>query len=294
MSQANRQPTRDKHKKPLPVVVYEPNSRVRHPIQLLQEMWYDLLASRELAWQLLQRDIQSQYRQSLLGALWIFIPPLVTAVGLTFLREARVLNLGETPIPYPVFVALSMTLWQTFIQTFNNTMGAARTAKSMLMKLNVPPEAFVISKIAQTLFNFLIQLIPIFFLFVWFRVGVTWTILIAPVAFIHLILFGAGMGLILSPFSCLYGDVNRAIGFVTRLWLFVTPVIYPQPREGFWAILVKINPVTPLLATTRDLATTGDISNVTGFWIASVVAIIMTLFGWIFYRLSLPFLVERA
>ncbi|EAZ91993.1 ABC transporter permease [Crocosphaera chwakensis] len=294
MSQANRQPTRDKHKKPMPVVVYEPNSRVRHPIQLLQEMWYDLLASRELAWQLFQRDIQSQYRQSLLGVLWIFIPPLVTAVGLTFLREAKVLNLGETPIPYPVYVALSMTLWQTFLQTFNNTMGAARSAKSMLMKLNVPPEAFVISKIAQTLFNFLIQLIPIFFLFVWFKVGVTWTILIAPVAFIHLILFGTGLGLILSPFSCLYGDVNKAIGFVTRIWLFVTPVIYPQPREGLWSILVKINPVTPLLVTTRDLATTGEISNAAGFWIASAVAIIMTLVGWMFYRLSLPFLVERA
>ncbi|WP_107667441.1 ABC transporter permease [Cyanothece sp. BG0011] len=294
MSQANRQPTRDKHKKPLPVVVYEPNSRVRHPIKLLQEMWYDLLASRELAWQLFQRDIQSQYRQSILGVLWIFIPPLVSAVGLTFLREARVLNLGDTPIPYPVYVALSMTLWQTFIQVFNNTMGAARSAKGMLMKLNVPPEAFILSKVSQTLFNFLIQLIPIFFLFVWFKVGVTWTILIAPVAFIHLILFGTGLGLILSPFSCLYGDVNKAISFVTRLWLFVTPVIYPQPREGFWAILVKINPVTPLLVTTRDLATTGEISNVAGFWIASAVAIILTLFGWIFYRLSLPFLVERA
>ncbi len=293
MSQANRQHTRNQGKK-LPVVVYEPNSRVRHPIKLLQEMWYDLLASRELAWQLFQRDIQSQYRQSILGVLWIFIPPLVTAVGLTFLREAKVLNLGDTPIPYPVYVALSMTLWQTFIQTFNNTMGAARSAKSMLMKLNVPPEAFVISKIAQTLFNFLIQLIPIFFLFVWFKVGVTWTIIIAPVAFIHLILFGTGMGLLLSPFSCLYGDVNKAISFVTRIWLFVTPVIYPQPREGFWAILVKINPVTPLLVTTRDLATTGEISNPTGFWLASAVAILMTLVGWAFYRLSLPFLVERA
>lgn len=293
MSQANRQPTQNQRKK-LSVVVYEPNSRVSHPIKLLQEMWYDLLASRELAWQLFQRDIQSQYRQSILGILWIFVPPLVTAVGLTFLREANVLNLGDTPIPYPVYVALSMTLWQTFLKTFNSTMGAARSAKVMLMKLNVPPEAFVISKVAQTLFNFLIQLIPIFFLFVWFKVGVTWTILIAPVAFIHLILFGTGMGLILSPFSCLYGDVNKAIGFVTRIWLFVTPVIYPQPREGFWAILVKINPVTPLLVTTRDLATTGDISNPTGFWIASAIAIVMTLVGWIFYRLSLPFLVERA
>ncbi|MDJ0658982.1 MAG: ABC transporter permease [Crocosphaera sp.] len=294
MSQANPHKPQDQYKKQIPVVVYEPDSRVRHPIRFIKEMWYDLLASRELAWQLFQRNLQSQYRQSILGVLWIFIPPLVTAIGLTFLREAKILNLGETPIPYPVFVALSMTLWQTFIQTFNSTMGAARTAKGMLTKLNVPPEAFVIAKLAQILFNFMIQLIPIFFLFVWFKVGVSWTILLAPVAFIHLIMFGTGMGLLLGPFSCLYGDVSRAIGFITRIWLFVTPVIYPQPRSGIWSILVSINPVTPLLVTTRDLITTGDITNIGGFWLASAAAFITTFFGWLFYRLALPFLVERA
>ncbi len=294
MSQANPQQPQDQYKESLSVVVYEPQSRVRHPLQLVKQMWYDLLASRELAWQLFQRNLQSQYRQSILGVLWIFIPPLVTALGLTLLRKTNVLNVGDTPIAYPVYVALSMTLWQTFIQTFNNTMGAARKAKTMLMKLNVPPEAFIISTLAQMLFNFLIQLIPIFFLFVWFKEGVSWTIIIAPVAFIHLLLLGTGMGLVLSPFACLYGDVNRGIVFVTRIWIFVTPVIYPQPREGIWAILVAINPVTPLLVTTRDLITTGDITNISGFWVASAAALITTFFGWIWYRLSLPFLVERA
>ncbi len=294
MSQANPQQPQDQYKESLSVVVYEPQSRVRHPIQLVKQMWYDLLASRELAWQLFQRSLQSQYRQSIFGVLWIFIPPLVTALGLTLLRKTNVLNVGDTPIAYPVYVALSMTLWQTFIQTFNATMGAARSAKSMLMKLNVPPEAFIISKLAQILFNFLIQLIPIFFLFVWFKEGVSWTIIIAPVAFIHLLLLGTGMGLLLSPFACLYGDVNRGIGYVTKIWIFVTPVIYPQPRDGIWAILVAINPVTPLLVTTRDLITTGDIANISGFWIASGAALSITFFGWIWYRLSLPFLVERA
>lgn len=294
MSQANPHQTQDKYKKSLPVVVYQPESRVKHPVLLIKQMWYDLLASRELAWQLFQRNIQSQYRQSILGILWIFMPPLVTALGLTVLRKTNVLNIGETPIPYPVYVALSMTLWQTFIQSFNNTMGAARKAKQMLMKLNVPPEAFVISTLAQILFNFLIQLIPIVFMFVWFKIGVSWTIILAPVAFIHMLMLGTGMGLILAPFACLYGDVNRGIGFVNRFWIFITPVIYPQPREGIWAILVAINPVTPLLVTTRDLIITGDITNISGFWIASGIALITTFFGWIFYRLSLPFLVERA
>ncbi|MEA5533831.1 ABC transporter permease [Crocosphaera sp. XPORK-15E] len=284
----------DKEKKPIPVVVYQPDSRVRHPVQLFHEMWRDLLASRELAWQLIQRDIQSQYRQSFLGILWAFIPPIIAAIGLTFLKEANILNLGKTDIPYPVFVAFSMTLWQTFTRTLNNTMSAARTAKGMLTKLNVPPEAFVLSTLGQIIFNFFIQLIPVIFFFIWFKVSVTWTIILAPVAFIHLLMFATGVGLIMGPFSCLYGDVGKLMGFVTQMWLFVTPVIYPEPKHGIWAILVRINPVTPLLVTTRELATTGIISNPTGFWLASIAAIIMLLIGWFFYRLAMPFIVERA
>ncbi|MDJ0508413.1 MAG: ABC transporter permease [Crocosphaera sp.] len=279
---------------PLPVVIYQPESRLRHPIQLVQEMWYGLLSSRDLAWQLFQKNIQSQYRQSILGIIWIFIPPILAAIGLTFLRKTGVLNLGETPIPYPVYVAFSMTLWQTFTQTLNSTMGAAKSAKSMLKKLNVPPEAFVISQLTQILFNFIVQLIPIVFFFIWYKVSVTWTIILAPVAFIHLVMLATGVGLILGPFSCLYGDIKRGIGFLIRGLLFATPVIYPEPREGIAAMIVQINPITPLLVTTRELATTGEITNGFGFWIASAIAIILCFLGWVFYRLAMPFLVERA
>ncbi|HAC63010.1 MAG TPA: polysialic acid transporter [Cyanothece sp. UBA12306] len=278
----------------MPVIVYEPESRLRHPLIFFEEMWQDLLGSRELAWQLLKRDIQSQYRQSILGIIWAFIPPLVAAAGLTFLRKTGVFNIGDTDIPYPVYVVFSMTLWQTFTQTINSIMSSARNAKSMLMKLKVPPEAFVIAQLGQIIFNFFIQLIPIIFFFIWFKIGVTWNLLLAPVAFIHLLMFATAIGLFAGPFSCLYGDVKKVISYTIRLWLFITPVIYPVPRESFWAILIKINPVTPLLVTTRDLATTGVVSQPLGFWIASVVSILSVILGWIFYRLAMPFIVERA
>lgn len=60
------------HRQSQPVIVYTPESRLRHPVILLREMRRDLLASRGLAWQLLVRDIKAQYRQSLLGVFWAF------------------------------------------------------------------------------------------------------------------------------------------------------------------------------------------------------------------------------
>ncbi|OKH20154.1 polysialic acid transporter [Hydrococcus rivularis NIES-593] len=285
-------------RKDLPVIVYAPESRLRSPGKLFKEMWYDLLASRDLAWQLLIRDISAQYRQSVLGILWAFIPPLVTALGLSLLQNNRIVNLGKTDIPYPLYVLFSMTLWQMFTDSMNNSMGAVKAAKSMLSQIRVPAEAFVIAKLGQTFFNFSVQLILVVILFIVYQIQgqlqVSWSVILAPVALIHLVMFGTAIGLILGPLSSLYSDVNKAMSFIIRIWFFITPVIFALPRGGHWATLVKLNPVTPLLVTTRELATTGNISYPIGFWVASAIAIISFCLGWTFYRLAMPFIVERA
>jgi lipopolysaccharide transport system permease protein len=69
-------------------VYYTPESKIRHPLRMVRQMGRDLLASRELAWRLMVRDISAQYRQSLFGVLWAFVPPLITAATLTFARNA--------------------------------------------------------------------------------------------------------------------------------------------------------------------------------------------------------------
>ena len=60
----------------------------------------------------------------------------------------------------------------------------------------------------------------------------------------------------------------------TGLWLFLTPVVYPVPNKGLFGTIIEFNPVTPLLVTTRELATTGVVSNPQGFWLASVFAFV--------------------
>ncbi|MDH6103806.1 ABC transporter permease, partial [Chrysosporum ovalisporum ANA283AFssAo] len=76
-------------------------------------------------------------------------------------------------------------------------------------------------------------------------------------------------------------------------WLLLTPVVYPAPKEGMIANIVNLNPVTPLLVTTRDLATNGLVSNPGGFWVVSGLAFGLLLVAWILYRLAIPFVVER-
>jgi lipopolysaccharide transport system permease protein len=274
-------------------IVHTPESRIRHPKQLGREMVHDLLASRELAWRLLVRDLSSQYRQSFLGIFWAFVPPIVAAVGLTLASNAKILNVGETDLPYPAYVMFSMALWQTFVESLNGPVQAVIAAKPMLARINFPREAIILSQIGQVGFNFGIKLILIVAMFLWFQIPVAWTVILAPVALIHLIALGTAIGLLLAPIGTLYEDVSRGLTLLVSAWLFFTPVIYPPPQTGLFATLVQWNPVTPLLVTVRELATVGAVSDPLRFWLASLLAIGGLLLSWLTYRIAMPFVIER-
>ena len=274
-------------------IVYSPESRIRHPLMLMRAMVRDLLASRELAWRLLVRDISAQYRQSLLGVLWAFFPPIIAALGLVMAKSSGAVNIGVTDIPYPAYVMFSMSLWQTFIEALMGPLAAVGAANQMLAKINFPKEAIILAKLGEVFFNFGIKLILIVGLFVWFKIPVTWSVIPAFVAIIHLVILGTGIGLLIAPFGALYGDVGRVIPLIVTPWLLLTPVIYPTPKQGWFSTVVSWNPVTPLLVTARDLATTGVVAEPTGFWIVSVLSFVLLFAAWVLYRLSMPFIIER-
>ncbi|MUL35205.1 polysialic acid transporter [Gloeocapsopsis sp. AAB1 = 1H9] len=256
-------------------------------------MGRDLLASRELAWRLMVRNITAQYRQSFLGIAWAFLPPIVMAAGFTIASDANVINVGATDLPYPAYVMFSTALWQTFVEAINGPVQAVTVAKPMLARVNFPREAIVVAKVGEVFFNFGIKLLLIVALFLWFQITVSWTVILAFVALIHLVMLGTFFGLLLAPLGALYQDVSKGITLITGFWLFLTPVVFPVPRQGTFGILVNLNPVTPLLVTTRELATTGVVSEPYGFWVASLFAFMGLLLAWIAFRVSMPFVIER-
>jgi lipopolysaccharide transport system permease protein len=187
----------------------------------------------------------------------------------------------------------SMTLWQTFTEALTAPMQAVASARPMLARINFPREAIILSQLGQVFFNFGIKLILIVGLFLFYRIPVTWSVCLAPVALLHLIVLGTALGLLLAPISALYDDIAKGLSLVMGLWLILTPVIYPVPQKGIFATLVQLNPVTPLLVTTRELATTGFVSHPVGFWSVSLIAILGLFVGWLVYRVAMPFVIER-
>jgi lipopolysaccharide transport system permease protein len=217
----------------------------------------------------------------------------VTALGLVVARNTGIVNLGETELPYPAYVMFSMSLWQTFTEALNGPISAVNAAKPMLAKINFPREALVLAKLGELCFNFGIKLILIIGLFLWFQMPVTGTVILSLVALVHLVMLGTAIGLLLAPLGALYGDVQKLLPLTIAPWLLITPVIYEAPKSGLFGTIVRLNPVTPLLVTTRELATTGVLTEVTGFWWSSGLAFGLLLLGWVLYRLAMPFIVER-
>jgi len=280
-------------RKQLPLTIYSPQSQMSSPSQLFHSMWQDMKASKELAWRLFIRDISAQYRQSLLGILWAFVPPLITSVIFIILQSRKIVNFGETDIPYPVYVLVGTILWQLFVESLNAPLKSVIIAKPMLAKINFPREALIISAIYTVIFNLLIKLVVVGIILAIFKISLTWMILIAPIAIFMLLLFGIAVGLLLTPLGVLYTDISTSLPIIVQLFFFVTPVVYPPPQSLPFSLLATLNPVSPLLIASRDLITKGVISNMPSFLFICGLTLVLLMIGWIIFRIALPIIIER-
>jgi lipopolysaccharide transport system permease protein len=273
--------------------VYTPESSLRNPLLLLAEIGKDFKVGGELAWQLAKRDITSQYRQSLLGVLWAFVLPLMNTLAWIFLNSSGIISITGTSIPYPLYVFTGTMLWAIFAEALTAPLQQTNSAKSMLSKINFPKEALILSGIYQTLFNAGIKVLLM--LAGVFLTGIypDWHVIFFPLVLLSLVLVGTAIGTMLTPVGMLYGDIGRAIPLILQFAMYVAPVLFPFPQSGKAAILFKINPLSYLLMTARDLLTgfTPAYGNVVV--IVSIISLLLFIIALIIYKAVMPILIER-
>jgi lipopolysaccharide transport system permease protein len=109
-----------------------------------------------------------------------------------------------------------------------------------------------------------------------------------------LILAGFMIGVILTPLGLLYSDVQQSIPIVAMFLMFLTPVLYPQPKSGLAATMAALNPLAPLVTVTRDWLTGTQPSQLPAFMAISICVFALLFLGWVVYRLSLPHIIARS
>jgi lipopolysaccharide transport system permease protein len=273
--------------------IYTPEPLLRHPVVMLRELARDVWAGRELAWCLFLRDLRAGYRQTLLGYFWAFLPPLVAAATFIFLQAQGITRIEVMGIPYPAFALMGTLLWQIFVDALVSPSASFGAAKSMLVKINFPREAVLMSGLYMVLFNAAIRLVLIAAVIIFWRIPVGQSLAFLPVALLGLVAAGFALGLFVTPFASLYGDASRAIPIVAGFWMLLTPVVYPPQMGGVAGWLTTWNPVSPLIIAARESLTAQSISVLGPFFIAALGSMLVILLGLIGFRVAMPHLIER-
>ena len=261
--------------------------------KMLKESLTDIIGSRFLSFQLAKRDIQAQYRQSYLGIIWAFVTPLTTAIVWIFLNSSGTIRVTDTGIPYPVYAFSGTLLWSIITEAINSPMASTNSAKGILSKINFPKEALIVAGVYKLLFNSFIKVILLLVFIFFYGVGFHWSLLLFPVAMLGGVLFGTTLGLFVTPLGMLYKDIGRLISFGLGFLMYVTPVVYAIPKNGIMKTVMELNPFTPIILTARDLAVGMPPMYLTYFLIVIACSVPLFFIALLFYRISIPILVER-
>jgi len=229
-----------------PLVLIEPN----HAWSAISfsELW----SFRELLYFLTWRDIKVRYKQTELGIAWAILQPLLAMLVFT-LFFGRLAGVPSDNLPYPVFAYAGLLAWTFFANAITTSGNSLINSTHLITKVYFPRVIIPSAAIAAGLVDFAIAFGIMLVLMAYYRVALTWNILMFPLIVMLITLLALGMGMWLSALNVKYRDVRFALPFLVQLWMFVSPVIYPTsflPAKFRW--LLSLNPMTGLIEGYRS------------------------------------------
>jgi len=283
-----------------PATVYAPDDLASLGWRIWGRMIGDLVRSRDLIWRLFMRQWASQFRQTWLGYFWAVFPTLVAVAAFVLLRR-NVLPRFRTPIPYVVYAMWGMTAWQLFSGALQAAMGALAGGGPMVTRMNFPKESLIFASIGRVVFVYLLRLAVFAVMVAWFyfrretaQWDIPWTVLVAPLALLPLLLLAIGLGMIIAVILTVAGDVGAVIPMALQFGVFVTPgVMFPPSAKWPVVLLSVLNPVSAIIDGTQGLLAHGRMAHPEFYALMAALSILVFLVGWRFLRLAMPRIAER-
>ena len=255
----------------------------RSPLRLdLGELW----SYRELLYFLVWRDVKVKYKQTFVGVAWAIIQPLASMIifSVIFGHLAGIdPGLG---VPYPLFVFAGLLPWAYFASSLSLSSSSLTGNSSLVTKVYFPRLVIPLASIVSPLIDFLMAFIILVALFAWYGRVPNWHTIAIPAFLFLALLTSLGVGLWLSCLNVRYRDVPYAIPFLTQLWLYATPVIYPVTIiPGDWRWVIAINPMTGVIEAFRWAVLGVGVPRYSVFFVGLGVGLCLTASGlWYFRR----------
>lgn len=203
----------------------------------------DLWRYRELVYFLTWRDIKVRFKQTVLGAGWAIIQPLVNMVVLSIIF-GNFANMPTDGIPRPLFTFSALLPWGLFAKALSDSGRSMLSNRSMITKVYFPRLIIPLASVLGGLMDFAIQFVILLGMMLYYQYYPTAAILTLPLFIILALVTALGIGLWLSALNVLYRDIGYILPFLTQLWLFLTPVGYSTsvvPEQ--WRFLYSLNPM---------------------------------------------------
>jgi lipopolysaccharide transport system permease protein len=203
----------------------------------------DLWIYRELIFFMIWRDIKVRYKQTLLGAAWAVIQPVLTMLVFNFIF-GTVAKVPTEGIPYPIFSYTALLPWGLFTAALNNASRSLTSNQNMITKIYFPRLVLPLSSVLGGLVDFAIAFLILIVLMIYYRITPGATVWWLPIFLLLAIVTALGVALWLSAINVQYRDVNYVLPFLTQFWLFLTPVAYSaKVISAKWQIVYSLNPM---------------------------------------------------
>ena len=244
----------------------------------------DLWHYRELIYFLTWRDVKVRYKQTMLGAGWAILQPLINMVVLTVIF-GRFANMPTEGIPRPIFTFTALLPWGLFSKALSDAGRSMLANRSMITKIYFPRLIIPLSSVLGGLVDFLIQFVILLLMMLYYNYAPTLAVVTLPFFLLLALATALGFGLWLSALNVLYRDVNYILPFLTQLWLLVTPVAYSQnvvPEQWQW--LYALNPMVGVVEGFRWALLDAPPPAIETLLISSTITVIVLVTGMYYFR----------
>lgn len=261
-----------------PTVVIKPDRGV---LDLeLKALW----EYRELLYSLVSRDVKVRYKQTLIGAGWAILQPVMTMLVFTIVF-GKFAKMPSDGVPYPIFSYAALLPWGLFSHSLTRGGASVVGNAGLVSKIYFPRLILPLSGVLSPMVDFAISFVILAVMMIWYGILPGWGVFALPLFLLLTTLTALAVGLWLAALNVRYRDVGHAIPFLAQLWLFASPVAYPvSVVPETWRWLYSLNPMAGVIEGFRWALLGKDSPDFGVIAISSLVVVALLLAGLVYFR----------
>jgi lipopolysaccharide transport system permease protein len=238
---------------------------------------------RELLYFLVWRDVKVRYKQTVMGAVWAVLQPVLTT--LMFMAIGSYANLATDSSPYPIFIYAALLPMNYLSQAITRSGASLVSDSNLVRKVYFPRLIIPLAAVAAPLVDLFVSFWVLVLMMGWFRFPVRWPVLTLPLFLLLAIATAVAAGLWLSALNARYRDIGHTIPFLTQFWFFASPVFYSSnifPEQ--WRLLYGLNPMVGVIEGFRWALLGNDVPAFTPMVLSVAVVAVLLISGIVFFK----------